>query len=80
MADGHNCLVHYFLLGPKRDRAKQPKIIYKEFKDVLGICYFKGMFALQATESSKLYQAPPNYIIYAEQQPFKGGQKRLQNS
>ena len=46
--------------------------IHDTFGDIFnGIGCFKGTFSLQLKPDSKPYQAPPRYVAYVLQKPFK---------
>ena len=53
--------------------------IQTRFGDIFnGIGCFKGTFSLQLKTDSKRYQAPPRYLAYALQEPFKEQLRQLQ--
>ena len=55
--------------------------IYNTFGDIFnGIGCFKGTFSLQLKPDSKSYQAPPRYVVYMLQKPFKEELECLQKN
>ena len=76
--------INYFLPGSNQDNnkrvsAKITQQLQRDFKDVFtGIGCFNGTFSLQIISDSKPYQAPPWWLAYALQKPFKEELERLQ--
>ena len=56
----------------KRKSSAMMQKIHKTFDNIFnGIVCFKGTFSLHLMPNSKPYQAPPRYVTYALQKPFK---------
>ena len=75
--DNANKITNYFFSSPnveadKRKSIKLMQEIHNTFGNVFnGIWCFKGTFSLQLKPDSKPYQAPPRFVAYASQKPFK---------
>ena len=76
--------IEYFLTDENKENYKRAtayitKQIQKEFEEVFtGIECFEEMLSLQVKPDSKLYQGPPQCVVYALQKPFKEELEKLQ--
>ena len=88
--NGHNCpgnkhvTINYFhslnnVDADKRSSITMMQRIHTRFGNFFnGIESFEGTFSLQLKPDSKPYQAPPRYVAYALQEPFKEELRCLQ--